>query len=134
MRDDELDGILARNDDLEPSSGFTRNVMDAVRREASAPAPIAFPWKRAMPGLVLCVLTLATLFVAALVRPAPQPLHETSGPSFWTPIWTAMWTGLSHLIESLRVANGGGAGWILLALVLTLASVLLSLRLIGRRV
>lgn len=134
MSDDPLDRILSRKDDLEPSSGFARNVMDAVRREASAPAPIPFPWKRALPGLVLCVLALAAMCVAALVQPAAQPLHEVPGPSIWTAMWTAAWTGLTSLVELLRAANVGGLGWIVLALLLTLASVMLSLRLIGRRV
>jgi len=131
MSDDDLDRILSRTDDLEPSSCFVKNVMDAVRQEASAPAPIAFPWKRALPGLVLCVLSLATMCVAALLRPGSQRLHEASGSS----IWTSIWTGLSSdSIKVLRAANVGGLGWIILALLLTLASVTLSLRLVGRRV
>jgi hypothetical protein len=49
-------------------------------------------------------------------------------------MWTAIWTGLSSgLTGLLHTANAGGLGWIILALVLTFASVLLSLRLIGRR-
>ncbi len=134
MSDDQLDSLLSRNDDLEPSSGFARNVMDVVRREASAPAPIPFPWRRALPGLVLCVLSLAAMCVAAMVRPASQAPHEAPGPTIWTAMWTATWTGLSTLGGLLRAANVGGLSWIILALLLTLASVMLSLRLIGRRV
>jgi hypothetical protein len=51
MNDDDLDRILSRQEDIVPSSGFVSNVMDAVRREASAPPPIPFPWKWAIPGL-----------------------------------------------------------------------------------
>jgi hypothetical protein len=130
MNDDELDRMLSAEQGIVPSANFARNVMARVRREAAAPPPIPFPWKRAVPGLVLCILSLAAICVAALVRPELQPPREASGPS----IWTAMWTGLSDLGGLLRALNVGGLGWIILALLLTFASVMLSLRLIGRRV
>ena len=132
MTDDELDRILSSTDDLEPSSGFTRNVMDAIRREASAPPPIPFPWKRALPGLVLCVLSLVGMFVAELMRPGSPRLHQSSGPSIWVAIGTFLWTELSDLDGLLRTANAGGLGWIILALILTFASVTVPLRLIRR--
>ena len=134
MSDDELDRILSRNDGIEPSSGFTRNVMDAVRREAAVPAPIAFPWKRALPGLVLCALCVGAILVAAIVRSGSQPVRDTPGPSIWTDIWNGLWTGLANLAGLLRTLNAGGLGWILLALVLTFASIVLSMRLTRRRV
>jgi len=127
MSDDELDRILSADEGIVPSANFTRNVMAKVRMEAAAPAPIAFPWKRALPGLVLCVLSLAAMCVAAFLRPSSQRLPEVSGPSIWTGL-------VSDLAGLLRAANVGGLGWILLALLLTFASVTLSLRLIGRRV
>jgi hypothetical protein len=133
MKDDQLDRIFSGDQDLVPSSGFARNVMDAVRREASSPAPIPFPWKRALPGLVLCVLALAATCVEAFLRSGTQRLPATPGPSIWSATWTALWTGLSNLVGLLRAANAGGLGWIVLALLLTLASIMLSLRLTGRR-
>jgi hypothetical protein len=135
MSDDALDRLLSAEQGIVPSANFARNVMAKVRMEAAAPPPMPFPWKRALPGLVLCVLSLAAMCVAALLRPESQPLREASGPSFWTTTWTSIWTGLSSdLILVLRAANAGGLGWIILALLLTFASVALSLRLIGRRV
>jgi hypothetical protein len=131
MRDHELDRILSTEEDLVPSANFTRNVMAKVRMEATAPPPMPFPWKRALPGMVLCVLCLAAMCVAAFLRSEPQPLHETPGPS----MWTAIWKGLSSdLMGLLRAANVGGLGWIILALLLTFASIMLSLRLMGRRI
>jgi hypothetical protein len=56
---DKLDRILAQEDVLLPSSGFTASVMDAIREEAAAPAPIPFPWKLALPGIAG--------FIAALI-------------------------------------------------------------------
>ena len=131
MSDDELDRMLSAEQGIVPSANFARNVMARVRQEAAAPAPIPFPWKRALPGLVLCVLSLAAISIAAFLRAGSQPPLEASGPSFWTSIWTGL---SSDLLNVLRAANAGGLGWIILALLLTFASVMLSLRLIGRRV
>ena len=50
--DDDLDRILSETEIL-PSSGFAASVMAAVRREAEAPPPIPFPWKRFVPGFVV---------------------------------------------------------------------------------
>lgn len=51
MLQDDLDRILASDDTLEPSSGFARSVMDAVRREAAEPPARAFPWLRFAVGV-----------------------------------------------------------------------------------
>ena len=123
MRDDELDGIFSGEQGIVPSSGFTRSVMDAVRREASAPAPIPFPWQRVLPGLVLCVLSLAAMSVAAFTGSAGNGVQP--GPSIWTGL------GLD-LNRVWHAANAGGLGWVVLALLLTLVSIKLALRLAGR--
>jgi hypothetical protein len=55
-RNDAIDRILATDEGLVPSSGFVAAAMERVRDEAGHrgdPAPIAFPWKRVAPGLVL---------------------------------------------------------------------------------
>jgi len=126
MKDHELDRILSTQEDLVPSSGFVKNVMDAVRQEAAAPPPIPFPWRRALPGLILCVLAVVAGGVIAVLRPWPQRVYPAPEPSFWTGLW-------SDLTALLSAANIGGLGWIVLALLLTFASVMLPLRLIGRR-
>ncbi|MGA8529098.1 MAG: hypothetical protein WB622_05240 [Acidobacteriaceae bacterium] len=66
----EHDGIL-------PSSGFARSVMAAIAHDATAPAPIPFPWKRALPGfaaiavaLALLIAVLVSLAVSASAAPA----------------------------------------------------------------
>lgn len=58
MDREELDRILAEEDGLIPSSGFLGSVMERVETEAAAPAPIPFPWKRALPGFVVAVAVL----------------------------------------------------------------------------
>jgi hypothetical protein len=75
---DDLDRILASDDSLEPSSGFASGVMDAVRRQATEPPPIPFPWRRFSVGLVACV-TLAAAGAALVVR--AEPLILTTAAS-----------------------------------------------------
>ena len=134
MSDEELDRLFSAEQDIAPSANFTKSVMDRVRMEAAAPAPIPFPWNRAIPGLVLCVLSLVGMFVTGLMRPGSQGLHPTPGPSTWGAIGTFLWTALSDFGGLLRVANVDGLGWIILALLLTYLSVKLSLRLAGGRI
>ena len=67
IENDEIDRALSREDDILPSSGFAASVMDAVRREVAAPPPIPFPWKRALPGLVVAGVVLAVVLLAGIV-------------------------------------------------------------------
>ena len=55
MKDDDLHRILSQERQVIPSRGFVIAVMDSVRREAAAPPPIPFPWKRAWPGIGVAV-------------------------------------------------------------------------------
>jgi hypothetical protein len=82
----EINSILSCEDEILPSSGFTVSVMDAVRREAAAPPPIPFPWKRALPGLVVAGLALALILVrgvaaiAQLGKGTTPPLSMSMPP------------------------------------------------------
>jgi len=126
--EDEVNRILSREDEILPSSGFAVSVMDAVRREAAAPPPIPFPWKRALPGLVVGGFVLAMVFVTVvaatvqLIRSATSGHFSMSLPRLLTPI-----LGLG-LQENLASA----AGWTVLALLVTFVSVRLSMRLASR--
>jgi len=123
----EINRILSREDEILPSSGFAVSVMDAVRREAAAPPPIPFPWKRALPGLVLGGFALALVFVtvvvaiAQLIRASTSAQFSMSLPSVTTPIF--------GLQRNLEIA----ASWTVLALLVTFVSVKLSMRLASRR-
>ena len=119
MRDEELDRVLSAEGGIVPSSGFTAAVMEAVRREAATPPPLPFPWKRALPGLLICV---ALLVLAGISRmPAGIPALPDAG-------------GLVSLATAaLTSAARLGAGWVALALLLTVGSVALSRRLTGWR-
>ncbi len=126
--EEEMNRILSREDEILPSSGFAVSVMDAVRREAAAPPPIPFPWKRALPGLVVggfalaLVLVAGVVVIAQMVRTSTAPQLSMSLPSLWTPI-----LGLQRNL-------GSAASWTVLALLLTLVSVKLSMRLASGRV
>ncbi len=117
---DEIDQILSRRDEILPSSGFAASVMEAVRREAAAPPPIAFPWKRALPGMVVGVFALMVGLVAgvaAIVR-----LSSESGASQVTPSTLPALPSLFHGgIESAAI-------WTILALLTAFVSVKLSTR------
>ena len=53
MTEERIDEILGKEEELIPSSGFLSAVMERVREEATAPPPIPFPWKRAVPGFIV---------------------------------------------------------------------------------
>ena len=118
MRQDDLDRMLSREEAIVPSSGFVSSVMDAVRWEASTPPPIAFPWKWALPGLAAWT-TLLVWFVIAVFA---QPARGAVAPSVALP---------PMLIRILEGAESIGVGWVALALLMSFASVKLSLCLIG---
>ena len=120
MRQDDLDRMLSREEDIVPSSGFVSGVMDAVRREASTLPPIAFPWKWALPGLAAWTIVLVSFLItvfAQIGRGATAPSVVAS----------------STLVTILEGAKSIGAGWAALALLMSFASVTLSMRLIGGR-
>ena len=110
MNHDELDRMLSCEQEIIPSSGFTASVMNAVRVQAQAPPPIPFPWKRALPGVAAAVIALGWIIAACLAflssKSAGEPI-ALSLPSAIVPFWHA-------------------ASWILLALLVTLASLVFS--------
>lgn len=111
-----LDRILSTEEELIPSSGFLASVMERVEDEARAPAPIQFPWKRAIPGFVLAAgvfgwggTVLVREAVSAVSAQAVVPVHLPAG--------------LEQTFAAL--------GWAGLALVISLASWVLSRRIAG---
>lgn len=117
MRQDELDRILSRVQEIIPSPGFVNSVMDSIRREALTPAPIPFPWKRALPGVAALVLALGLLLIAGatlFTRGIASQSHPLILPFAY-----------DRILEAARSIR---AGWIVLALLLSLASAKLSIR------
>jgi hypothetical protein len=124
IENEEIDRILSREGGILPSSGFAVSVMDAVRREASAPAPIPFPWKRALPGLVVGGLVLLVVLVVGIM--AMLDLGETTPPQLSVFIPSGMPSIFSGGIQSAAI-------WTVLALLAAWVSVKLSLRLASIR-
>ena len=121
----EINSILSREDEILPSSGFTVSVMDAVRREATAPPPIPFPWKRALPGLVVAGLALVLILISIIA--AIAQLGKATTPQLSMSVPSAMPPIFSGGIKSAAI-------WTMLALLMTFVSVKLSMRLASGRV
>ena len=113
----KLDAMLASEEEILPSSGFLSAVMERVKEEASAPAPIPFPWKRAVPGLAVVGGVIGWL-VVELVRAAIAAMGHGAPMAVQIP------PGLVQPMEQ--------AGWVGLALAVSLASWMLARRLAGR--
>jgi hypothetical protein len=116
----EINRILSGEEEILPSSGFTVSAMDAVRREAAALPPIAFPWKRALPGMVVGGVALAVVLIA-LVRAIAQ-LDRTAASQLYVSLPSAM-PALHH------GSIGSAAAWTVVALLAALISVKVSMRL-----
>lgn len=130
MNDQDLDHILSRENaghDIVPSSGFVLSVMDAVHHEAAMPPPLPFPWKRALPGLIASLalaMVMIVSFVHFGVHTASQLVPDSSASHFSA----QMFGVLTHVFDaSIQM----GLGWVLLALLLSLVTVQLSMRLAG---
>ncbi len=121
MQPDEFDRALSEETGIVPSSGFVSGVMDAVRRETSAPPPIPFPWARALPGPAAGVLALLAIFMA-FVKSA-SVFTESSRPASSVGIVDRL---LPPLAYALDIANMSGIGWILLASLITLSCISLA--------
>jgi hypothetical protein len=117
MKRKKIEKILATEEELAPSSGFVSSVMERIAEEAAAPPPIPFPWKRAVPGIVLVSGVLgwgAFELVRAGIRSAPA----ISMPAI-------------HLSASMQRPLEQ-AGWVALALGISLASWVISKAMAGR--
>jgi len=122
MDDAEMDRILTRQDEIQPSSGFAASVMEAVRREAAAPPPIPFPWKRALPlGALAAIALIVTVVVAVFAATHPGSGSVTPNLSF-NPVHGLSENGLDSALT-----------WMGVALLAAFISVKLSMRLAGSR-
>ena len=121
MKDEDIDRILSRSDEILPSSGFAVSVMDAVRSEASAPPPIPFPWKRALPGVVAGVAALL-LFLGASLSAVLRLMRESITPQL------SMMPSPSGMSQVFHGGFESAVIWTLLALLVAFVSVKVSAR------
>ena len=113
----EIDRILATEQPLVPTSGFLASVMERVREEAATPAPIPFPWKRALPGMVVA----AGILGAGAFEFVRHALPAAGELTLAVP---------QISVVALRPLEQ--VGWVVLALGASLFSWMLSKRLAGR--
>src|SRR5262245_27566781 len=110
MERDDLDRFLT-DDEIVPSSGFVARVMDAVRAEAGALPAIAFPWWRALPGIVAVAVTVVA--IVASFFSWWRTAIETTAPS----------------APTLVTLPGATVAWLFVALLVCAVPVMVSLRL-----
>ena len=67
MIEDQLKRSLT-GERIMPSGRFASQVMERVLGEARTPEAIRFPWRRALPGFVFCVLVVFVLFALLIER------------------------------------------------------------------
>jgi hypothetical protein len=120
MTTEKLDSILAAEEELAPSSGFLASVMEAVEEAAAAPPPIPFPWKRAVPGMVLAGGVLGWGAVELVRLGLPALTQASTHVSLQVPHLSA---ALNRPLEQ--------AGWVAMALGVSLAGWIFSRRMAG---
>ena len=113
MNDAELDRILSQTEQVVPSDTFVASVMSAVAREGS-PSTLAFPWLRALPGFIALAASFGSILVFAIRAALAAGATESAPISIATTFATT---------QSYAV------GWIAVALVVTLVSMLVPFRL-----
>jgi hypothetical protein len=114
--------LLAGQDAILPSSGFADSVMAAITREAAIPAPIAFPWKRALPGLAAVAAVGVILLVAFVVLLRSVPSATAVSPSVEL-----------QAIPAPILHHASDALWLSFCLAVSAASLLFCRRLISAR-
>ena len=125
--DDAIDRLVdahltAASDELVPSSGFTASVMESIHAQAIEPEPIAFPWRRVLPGAVAIACGLLALILFAIrAAKAGFAVAPSSAANL-----------LPRMLAHTFTQGEGMFLWILLAACLSVAAILVSLRLTGR--
>jgi len=107
--DVEFDSALsADNDSILPSSGFTTFVMSTVHSEASASPPIAFPWRRALPGFIAYIAVIGVLIATCIYG-----VRATDTPAAKDLLWP--------ILRILTSQDGSSTGMLWLALSMLIA-------------
>jgi hypothetical protein len=119
--DTEIGEILAAEETLIPSSGFTASVMERVRQEAALPPPIPFPWTWAALGILL---------VCGVSGWGAFEIFRSGATAFDMPALHSFALTLPQL-PAAAVGPVEEVGWVALALGVSLVCWLFSRRLAG---
>jgi hypothetical protein len=116
MNPDDIDDILAHEKRITPSPDFLASVMRAVRRQAASLPPLKFPWLRVLPGI------LATF--VAIMRAVWDLVGFLNEPD--------VLAGFKEQLQQFaELAAQFGVQWIVLAVAITVLSLMLSISLVG---
>ncbi len=116
MNPEDIDDILTNEELIEPSPDFLASVMRAVRRQAASLPPLKFPWLRLLPAIL-------AMFVAIL-RVFWDLIGFLSEPD--------VLAGFKEQLNQFAdVAAQFGVQWIVLAVAITVVSLMLSISLVG---
>ncbi len=118
MKPDDIDKALENEEVITPSPDFLASVMRAVRRQAAALPPLRFPWLRLLPAIL-------AMFVAIM-----RVFWDLIG-FLYDPDVLAGFT--EQLQQFADVAARFGVQWIVLAVAITVVSLMLSVSLVGGR-
>lgn len=103
----ELERIMTNEEELQPMSGFSTRVMRAVKAEAAMTPPLAFPWARFLPGLLINVV----LIIAALLWLFSTPGIVIEAPPVPT-AWFAEPQTQNLLLAFSTLAGSLFLGWV----------------------
>lgn len=116
MKSDEIENVLANEEQIMPSPDFLASVMRAVRRQAAALPPLKFPWPRLLPAILamfVAIMRVVWDLIGFLVEPD-------------------VLAGFKEQLQQFAdLAAQFGVQWIVLALIITAVSLMLSISLVG---
>ena len=116
MKSEDIDNVLANEEPITPSPDFLASVMRAVRRQAAALPPLRFPWLRLLPAILA--------MFAAIMRVFWDIFGFLAEPD-------VMAGFKEQLHQFAEVATRFGVQWIVLAVAITVFSLMLSISLVG---
>jgi hypothetical protein len=107
MSPDDIHRILASEASIAPSPAFAASVMRAIEQETRTLPPLAFPWRRALPGwLALLACLVAGGIGIAGDGPAPALEVWLAGLSAKASTLQLQWIALSMLVTAVSLLMG----------------------------
>jgi len=126
--DDAIDLLIeahfhASPEELQPSSGFAQSVMQSIHAESVEPPPIAFPWRRILPGAAAILCSLLAIAVYLIRHGIPFTPATPAASTFH----------LADIAAAIASSSRDSAlCWILVAACLAVAAIAASFHLTSR--